>query len=115
MLQFAAKRPLETLYIIAPFTSTKAMARRMFGPLIAPFVYHIYDNMARLEEIHAQETVPRIVMIHGDRDATIPVRMGREIAEKYPETIQYIELQGKQHVDVLDDAELWLEEWTKNR
>src|SRR5690606_8547888 len=72
-LQFAAEHPVDRVVVVAPFTSTMDMARRMVGPIFAHLLHHRFDNRARLRELAARETPPRVLLLHGDNDPVIPV------------------------------------------
>lgn len=68
----------KSLVLQSPFSSARAMARRMFIPGVALFWRVIsrvhFDTVDRVSTMD----VP-VWVAHGDRDMVIPVRMGREV------------------------------------
>ncbi len=82
--------------LLAPFTSTMEMARRMTGLPLGPLVWHRYDNQARLTELEAAGKT-RIVIVHGVRDEVIPVAMARALAAAHPDSVRLIEVPEAGH------------------
>ena len=103
-LQLAARHPVERVVLIAPFTSLPDMARRVVGWPMCLLLRHRFDNRTRLAELARQPTRPGVTIFHGDRDGVVPVQMGRELAAMVPGWIQYHEILGADHIDVLNDA-----------
>ena len=60
------------------------------------------DNKERLRELSQRLNRPAVVLIHGSRDQTIPVEMGRDLAGLFPEWIVYHEIEGRDHVGILN-------------
>lgn len=79
-LLYASHHPVARIVLISPFTTLKAMARLIVGPLLAHTLFHDYDNRARLKEILSRQPPPEITIFHGDHDKIVPVEMGRELA-----------------------------------
>ena len=104
-LQFAVQHEVERVVLVAPFTSTRAMARRMVGWPLCGLLHHRFDNRARLAELASRPKRPEVVIFHGDADAVVPVAMSRELAALVPGWIQYTEFRGVGHNEILDAAE----------
>lgn len=104
-LQFAAKHPIQRTVLIAPFTSTSDMAKLMVWDWMTIFLMHRYDNKARLQELSEYNPKPIVTILHGDRDRTIPVSMGRELGKAFPDMIRYWEITGGRHNSILSSAE----------
>ncbi len=103
-LQFAVHYPVERVVLIAPFTSTMAMARRQVGYPLSLLLRHKFDNVARLQELLGRDEPPEIFLIHGTEDPVIPVRMSRELAELDAERVHLIEVPGADHNWIIGDA-----------
>ncbi len=104
-LEIAARHPVERIVLLSPFTRLMDMARLQVGWPLCHLLLDRFDNAARLAEIHSRNPQPRIYLFHGDADSIIPVRMSRELKETYPDWIQYTEIPGADHNDLLYIAE----------
>jgi uncharacterized protein len=100
-LQFAAGHDVHRVVLLAPFTSLFEMARIQIGVPLAYLLKHRFDNMARLAELASRSTPPQVTIFHGDVDRTIPSYMGRELAEKFPSFVTYIEVKECDHNAIL--------------
>jgi Hydrolases of the alpha/beta superfamily len=76
--ELASREGAEVLVLQSPFSSVRAMARVLLGaPILAvwPVIARVhFDNVARVRVLDAP-----VWIAHGDRDAAIPTRMGREV------------------------------------
>lgn len=99
-MEFAARRPVKKVVLLAPFTSLKDMAKRAAGSFVSLFLLDRFDNRARLDELAARTAPPSVLICHGDRDSVIPVAMGRELAARHPAMIRYKEYPGVDHGDL---------------
>ena len=76
--ELAADYPPRALVLQSPFTSARAMARRMIVPGLGALWRVIsrvhYDTVGRVRRLSAP-----VWIAHGDRDLVIPLRMGREV------------------------------------
>jgi pimeloyl-ACP methyl ester carboxylesterase len=101
MMQFAASVQARRLVLISPMTSISDQIREMYGAFDGALLSLInperYDNRARLHEIIQRDRPPRITIIHGRKDALIPVRMGRELAAMAGKLATYYEIPDKDH------------------
>jgi pimeloyl-ACP methyl ester carboxylesterase len=103
-LQFGTRHPPRQIILIAPFTSLKDCARRLVGTPLYLLLRHNFDNRARLSELAAKPPLPRITIYHGAEDITVPPRMGRELAELFPQMITFHEIAGADHNSVLPEV-----------
>jgi predicted esterase len=90
--------------LIAPFTSLRDMAARLFTRPAALLLLESYDNRQRLRELAERPTPPRIAIFHGTGDALIPPDMGRELAETFPQMIEFFPIDRATHDTVVGDA-----------
>lgn len=104
-LQFAARHPVGRVILIAPFTSTLDMARRIVGWPLCNLLTHRFDNRTRLAELTAREHPPRVFIFHGSADRVIPVKMGRALAAEFPRIVTCHEVPGADHNSILFTAE----------
>ncbi|MCX7013581.1 MAG: alpha/beta hydrolase, partial [Candidatus Sumerlaeota bacterium] len=103
-LDYAAGHPIRRLILIAPFTSVLDMARKIVGWPLCNLAVDRFDNRARLDELAARSPRPPVLIVHGDADPVIPVRMGRELARLHPDWIRYHECPGGTHDTIVDAA-----------
>ena len=99
-LQFAARSHVARIVLVAPFnTLRKALAQMS---LILSWVTPAQINNVKLiEELLQREDPPEITIIHGAQDASLPVEMGRELANLNPDLIQYFEIPQGDHSSIL--------------
>jgi pimeloyl-ACP methyl ester carboxylesterase len=89
--------------LLAPFTSTMDMARRVTGLPVGFLVWHRFDNRARLAELAAAGPA-RVIILHGSDDEVIPVAMGRELAAGQPGIASCRVIEGASHNTVQEVA-----------
>ena len=111
-LQFAVRHSVKRAVLVAPFTTMREMAREVVGRFFALLLTHQYDNRARLAELGQHVPLPRITILHGDADPVIPIRMSRELAAAFPGLVTLHEIQGADHVTVLDAVGPYLDDET---
>ena len=68
---------------------------------------------AGIAEIRKRNPEAKIAIFHGTKDEVIPVRMGREPAQKFP-FIDFFPVEGANHVSVLSEARDKIVRWMKN-
>lgn len=96
-LEFATRRPVRNVVLLAPFTSLLDMARRaVFWP-ISEVLQDRFDNRDRLAELAQRPTPPRVLICHGAVDEIIPVAMGRELADEHPSFATFREFPNVNH------------------
>ncbi len=101
-METAARYQLQTVILLAPFTSMAHMAAKVVGPVFAKMLRHHYDNedaLARWVEQRKGES--KVQIIHGDHDGTVPIVMARKLAVAHPEAVALHEVKGAEHNDVL--------------
>lgn len=94
-LQLALEEPVRALVLEAPFTSIADMARSVppFLPL-GRLLRTRYDNLGKIGGLR----VPLLVL-HGDRDITVPFAQGRRLFEAAPEPKRFFTIPGASHND----------------
>jgi hypothetical protein len=95
--RLATRVPHAGLVLVAPFPSAKRMARRMFGGLPVDWLTRTRFPVA---EWVARRRTPLLVM-HGDRDAVVPLEFGREVFAAAADPKQWVTLAGAGHNDIL--------------
>ncbi|CAN2039871.1 Peptidase, S9A/B/C family, catalytic domain protein [Candidatus Magnetomoraceae bacterium gMMP-15] len=103
-LQFAVNHPINQVILLSPFTSLIDMATRIVGWPLCYISRHKYDNKERLSDLALHEKIPKVTIIHGDNDETVPVEMGRKLATIFPEMITYIEIPNTDHNSIIMTA-----------
>ena len=99
-LQFAARQKVSRIVLVAPFdTLRNAVAQR--SVILAVLMPAQIDNEALLKGILAGDEKPAIIIIHGSRDASLPVEMGRKLADTNREVIEFYEISEGDHVSIL--------------
>jgi len=103
-LDFAVGRPVQRVVLIAPFTTLREVAARLFSKPASYLLMESYDNRARVRELAQQERPPRITIYHGTADQLIPSAMGRELADSAPTIAQLVPVEGATHDTIVSDA-----------
>jgi uncharacterized protein len=103
-LDFAAHRFAQRIILIAPFTTLREVAARLFSKPASYLLIENYDNRARIEELAKRDTPPQITIFHGTADTLIPSDMGRQLAESAPAIARYVPVQGATHDTIVSDA-----------
>lgn len=87
--------------LLTPFTSTMDMANVVVGLPVGFLVTHRFDNEARLAELAARGP-GEVIILHGSDDESIPVTMGRKLADQRKDVVYYIEIPGARHNNIQD-------------
>ncbi|HTD17314.1 MAG TPA: alpha/beta hydrolase [Chthoniobacterales bacterium] len=103
-LQFAEKFPVQDLVLIAPFTTMEDMVKRFTGIRPGMLLLDRFDNVQALSRVCAQTPPPAVTIVHGEKDALIPVSMGRSLAQSRPDPIEFHSIAGGSHNTVFWDA-----------
>jgi uncharacterized protein len=103
-LQFAEKFPVQDLVLIAPFTTMEDMVKRFTGIRPGMLLLDRFDNVAALSRVRAQTPLPAVTIVHGEKDALIPVSMGRSLAQSLADPIEFHSIAGGSHNTVFWDA-----------
>lgn len=97
-IQLAGERPVAALVLDAPYTSIVDVALLSYPYLpVRPLLIDRYES-----DRHIQRVKAPVLVLHGERDAVIPVRMGQLIHAMAPEPKKLALFPDGGHVD-LDD------------
>lgn len=106
--ELASEHRPTALLLQSPFTSARAMARRMRLPGLTLFWRVIsrvhYDTAQRVRTVLAP-----VFVAHGDRDLIVPVAMGRAVYEAAAVKGELLLVRGAGHNDIAEraPAEYW--------
>ena len=103
-LDFATHKSAQRIILIAPFTTLREVAARLFSKPASYLLIENYDNRARVQELAEREPPPEIIIFHGTADTLIPASMGRELAESAPAITRFVPVQGATHDTIVSDA-----------
>jgi len=99
----ARSEKVEGLILEAPYTSLRALAKRLY-PLVPGFVLRFDLDNTRL----ADSPEPReLLIIHGTDDEIIPFSFGETLALRLAERTQFMTIQGGHHNDLAEFPEYW--------
>jgi uncharacterized protein len=99
-LQFAEKFPVQDLVLMAPFTNMEDMVKRFTGIRPGMLLLDRFDNVGTLSRVCAQTTSPTVTIVHGEKDALIPVSMGRSLAQTRSDLIEFHSIPEASHQTV---------------
>jgi pimeloyl-ACP methyl ester carboxylesterase len=91
---------LRQAVLVSPFTTMTEMGREVLGWPLCLLNLHPYDNRQTLARLAAKPHA-KVVIFHGSDDEVIPVCMGRELAALHSEQVQFYEVAGARHNDIL--------------
>jgi uncharacterized protein len=94
----AGRHPCAGLILECPFTSFSAMAGR-FVPLIGRLFASGFNTRRKIADVH----VP-VLVIHGDRDRTVPWAMGRAVFDAANEPKSFWTVAGASHKTIVETA-----------
>ena len=103
-LDFAAHKSAQRIILIAPFTSLREVAARLFSKPASYLLIENYDNRSRVEELAKRDPPPQITIFHGTADTLIPSDMGRQLAESAPAITRFVPVRGATHDTIVSDA-----------
>jgi predicted esterase len=98
------KLQLKAAVLCNPFTTMTDMGRLVLGWPLCYLNLHRFDNVARLKALEPGKSGARVHIFHGVEDEVIPVRMSREMAAAFPETVKLTEVKHTGHNDVIMQA-----------
>lgn len=98
-LDFATRHSVQRIVLIAPFTNLREEAALVVGGPLSYLLSENYDNRQRLRELSRSSPPPRIHIFHGTNDDIIPVRMGQELAQSFPEFVSFHPIPGGDHLN----------------
>lgn len=97
--ELAMSHRAKAVIMESSFTSVDAMSRHK-RPAIAFFipsrllVWSRFDSLSKMSRIHSP-----VMIVHGDKDVTVPIHMGRELFEAANEPKRFYEIKGATHDD----------------
>lgn len=96
-LQYTARHPVQKVVVVAPFTSMADMVdHTLFWPM-RWVLWHRFDNQKSLDALEGRSPLPTVIVIHGTRDESIPVAMGRQLAAEHPRFVRLLEVPNGDH------------------
>jgi pimeloyl-ACP methyl ester carboxylesterase len=103
-LQFAEKFPVQDLVLIATFTTMEDMVKKFTVIRPGMLLLDRFDNLATLSRVCEKNTDVKVTIIHGEKDALIPVSMGHKLSQSVPARIEFHNLPGASHSAVFSEA-----------
>lgn len=103
-LEFAEKCPVQDLVLIAPFTTMEDMVKKFTGIRPGFLLLDRFDNLAALSHLCGQNPGFKVTIVHGEKDALIPISMGRRLFESVPDVPEFHSVPGASHHSVFGDA-----------
>lgn len=103
-LQMAQQLNPDRIVLIAPFTTLRKALFKKVGPL-AWLNPDRMDNRKWVKDLCQQVNPPLITIIHGTKDQTVPVHMGKELANQPDGCVVFHQIEGAAHIDILKISE----------
>jgi uncharacterized protein len=103
-LQFAEKCPVQDLVLIASFTTMEDMVKKFTGIRPGMLLLDRFDNLAALSSLCGQNPGLKVTIIHGEKDALIPISMGQRLSESVPDRTEFHSVPGASHCSVFGAA-----------
>ncbi len=95
-VQVAAQRTPDAVILEAPYTSIADVAQALYPIIpVRPFLHDRFDSLSRIAAVRAP-----LLVLHGARDETIPVALGRALFDAAPEPKQMISFPSAVHCDL---------------
>lgn len=94
-VELARRHAVAGLILEASFSSAADVARASFGHPIAWFVGRRLDSASKIAELRAP-----LLALHGDRDAVIPIELGRKLFAAAPEPKEFVVIPNAGHHDL---------------
>ena len=109
-LQLALEVPARGLVLESPFTSVGDMARGVVPVLpLGRLLRTKYDNLGKVGGLRMP-----LLVLHGDRDTTVPFAQGRRLFEAAPEPKSFFVIRGAAHNDTyVAGGRAYLEVWRR--
>lgn len=97
-VQAATEYPVAGVVLEAPFSSTVDVGQARFPILPVRWLMHDrYDSRAKIADVDAP-----VLILHGERDLTVPVRFGRRLYEAAEEPREFAHFPLAGHNDLYD-------------
>lgn len=100
LLELAVAYPPAALVLISTFTGLRDAATAVYPLLPKLFVPNAYPSLRRIRGLRAP-----VLIMHGDNDELLPLRMGEELYAAAPEPKKLVVFAGAGHNDVVLDPE----------
>jgi len=97
-LMAAEEWALSRAVLCTPFTTLTDMGRLLVGSPLCHLNRHAFDNIKTLTSL--QQRKGRATLIHGTEDEVIPIRMSEELRAMFPDSTEFIQVQGAMHNDI---------------
>lgn len=95
-VQLAAARPVGALILDAPFTSLPDVGKRLYPVMpVRTFMIDRFESKRHISGVKAP-----ILILHGTKDTTIPIELGKALFEAAPEPKELAILEGAGHSDI---------------
>jgi fermentation-respiration switch protein FrsA (DUF1100 family) len=94
----AGRRPCAGVILECPFTSFSAMAGTIV-PLVGRLFASGFNTRRKIAGVHAP-----LLILHGDRDTTVPYAMGRAVFDAANEPKSFWTIEGATHTDLVEVA-----------
>ncbi len=96
LLELATEYPPAGMILMSTFTGLRDAARAVYPLLPKPFIPNAFPSLDRIRTLHA----PTLIM-HGDDDELLPVRMGHELYAAAPGPKELKIYPGGRHNDLV--------------
>ncbi len=93
-IDLATKRPAAGLILESTFTSAADMAWAAYGLPLHLIIKTKFDSVNKIQQIHLP-----LLMIHGERDRVVPLRLGRKLFDAANPPKEFYEIAGADHND----------------
>lgn len=102
-VEMALRQLGHRLILLAPFTSAGDAAEHHLGKWARWLLVDHFDNKTKAPQIHYP-----VMILHGERDSVLPFRMGREMAQLFPQA-EFIPVYRADHNDLFlyIDKSVW--------
>ena len=111
-LRFAQISAPRRIVLIAPFTTLRRALFRRIGP-IAFILPDGMNNLARIKELSRRRSPPRMLILHGEADKSLPIGMGRKVARRGGNAVTLETLPDTGHVDILYKRRERILDWAR--
>ncbi len=98
-LELALARPPAGLVVLSAFTSIREMARKHYALIPAALVPDAYPSLRLISKLRT-----RVLVLHGEDDAIVPVEHGRALFDAAPEPKRLRVVPGVGHNDLFTRA-----------
>lgn len=95
-VQLAASHPVGALVLEAPYTSLPDIGKAIYPFMpVDTFMVDRFDSQRRITKVAAP-----ILIMHGTKDTTIPLELGRALYDAAPEPKTFVAIEGAGHSDI---------------